>query len=106
MFKLDIKFIQFKAFATHFLSCLSELGLSRLQSYSNFDKRHLSLSDFTTLLSDTFRFVNLDKYKSNVLVAIYKKICIKGKLSYGQYLGAWVKQYICEFEYCSEEVYC
>ena len=65
----------------------------------------LSLSEFIKVVSESYSFADIEKFKGKVLEAMYKKISVNGKLTFSQFLHGWVKKYICEFEYTEEEYY-
>ena len=105
LFKLDIKFIEFKKFTKRFLYILGDLGLSKLKKVKASEERHLSLEDFLKVVTESYNFANVGRLKGGILEAIYKKISVKGKLTYSKFLYGFVQKYICEFELTEEEYY-
>jgi Ca2+-binding EF-hand superfamily protein len=105
MWKLDIKYFEFNRFASHFLYCLSKLGLLRRYGLRENINHTISQSEFISILTDTFSFANLDSYKDTLLPRIYKLITVKGQLTYAKYLYGWVEKYVCSWEVTYDEYY-
>jgi len=96
MFKLDIKFIEFKKFTQRFLYILGDLGLQRQKKVTSSEERSLTLNQFVSIVTKSYSFSSIRNLKGKILESIFKKISINGKLTYSKYLFGFVEKYICQ----------
>ena len=97
IFKLDIKFIEFKKIASEFIYILGDLGLSRISQKHSSSLRTLDFEQFIEVLSGSFSFAKIDRFKDKILQAMFKKISVNGKITFSEFLHGWVRKYLCEW---------
>lgn len=71
LMKLNFKVIAFEPFAIEFIYLIGELGLSRYSRNHPAAKRTLNRDEFIIVLTNSFEFAKLSKFKKSILYRIF-----------------------------------
>lgn len=74
LFTLTEKYLEFVPFAIKFLYIIAELGLIRYAENHPSNQKALNQDEFIILLRNTFKFLNIIRVKTSLLMLIFAKI--------------------------------
>lgn len=90
----------------YFILIIAELGLSRYSRNNPVSKKTLNKDEFVILFKNSFKFLEISKFKNSILFKIFAKIDKNndGLISFEEYLD-WVKRFLAVLKYFGDEFY-
>lgn len=87
--------IKFGPLASKFIIVAAQLGLRKFMKNHLESKKQLNKHEFARLLKESFRFLNLGRFKNSILFKIFEKIDKNhdGWISYEEYMD-WVIKFL------------